>query len=83
MLHSVWYQWFKGGITNICYNCLDRNIAAGNGEKIAIFWEGNELGVDATLTYNQLLQKVCQVGFFPFLSYNLQISYWINLQFLN
>ena len=56
-------QWFKGGITNICYNCLDANIAAGNGEKIAIYWEGNELGADATLTYNQLLHKVCQVFF--------------------
>ncbi|KAL8544239.1 hypothetical protein ACS0TY_004684 [Phlomoides rotata] len=55
-------EWFKGGITNICYNCLDRNIAAGNGEKTAIFWEGNELGVDAALTYNQLLQKVCQLA---------------------
>ncbi|KAG6402845.1 hypothetical protein SASPL_135059 [Salvia splendens] len=55
-------EWFKGGITNICYNCLDANIAAGNGEKIAIYWEGNELGADATLTYNQLLHKVCQLA---------------------
>lgn len=58
-------QWFKGGITNICYNCLDANIAAGDGEKIAIYWEGNELGVDSSLTYNQLLHNVCQV-YFPF-----------------
>lgn len=65
ILNSVLDQWFKGGITNICYNCLDTNIAAGNGEKIAIYWEGNEPGVDASLTYNQLLQKVCQVTF-PF-----------------
>ncbi|XP_042008105.1 acetyl-coenzyme A synthetase, chloroplastic/glyoxysomal-like [Salvia splendens] len=55
-------EWFKGGITNICYNCLDANIAAGNGDKIAIYWEGNELGVDATLTYNQLLHNVCQLA---------------------
>ncbi|KAG6400638.1 hypothetical protein SASPL_137479 [Salvia splendens] len=55
-------EWFKGGITNICYNCLDANIAAGNGEKIAIYWEGNELGVDATLTYSQLLHKVCRLA---------------------
>ncbi|KAL8506622.1 hypothetical protein ACS0TY_017498 [Phlomoides rotata] len=36
-------EWFKGGITNICYNCLDRNIAAGNGEKTDILWEGDDL----------------------------------------
>ncbi|CAA0824591.1 Acetyl-coenzyme A synthetase-chloroplastic/glyoxysomal [Striga hermonthica] len=55
-------EWFKGGITNICYNCLDTHIAAGNGEKIAIYWEGNEPGADATLTYNQLLHRVCQLA---------------------
>ncbi|EYU31885.1 hypothetical protein MIMGU_mgv1a001346mg [Erythranthe guttata] len=55
-------EWFKGGITNICYNCLDTIIAAGNGEKIAIYWEGNEPGVDASLTYNQLLHRVCQLA---------------------
>ncbi|KAI7754578.1 hypothetical protein M8C21_003768, partial [Ambrosia artemisiifolia] len=39
---NIKIEWFKGGITNICYNCLDRNIEAGNGEKIAIHWEGND-----------------------------------------
>ncbi|CAH9132549.1 unnamed protein product [Cuscuta epithymum] len=55
-------EWFKGGITNICYNCLDRNIESGNGDKVAIYWEGNEPGIDATLTYNQLLARVCQLA---------------------
>ncbi|XP_049415010.1 acetyl-coenzyme A synthetase, chloroplastic/glyoxysomal-like [Solanum stenotomum] len=55
-------QWFKGGKTNICYNCLDRNISAGNGDKVAILWEGNDLGRDATLTYTQLLARVCQLA---------------------
>ncbi len=54
-------QWFKGGITNICYNCLDKNVEAGLGEKIALYWEGNEPDFDATLTYTQLLHNVCQV----------------------
>lgn len=63
-------QWFKGGITNICYNCLDKNIESGNGDKIAIHWEGNEPGVDDSLTYNQLLDRVCQViRFIPFLTF--------------
>ncbi|XP_070018611.1 acetyl-coenzyme A synthetase, chloroplastic/glyoxysomal [Nicotiana tabacum] len=55
-------EWFKGGKTNICYNCLDRNIKGGNGDKIAIYWEGNEPGHDASLTYNQLLARVCQLA---------------------
>ncbi|WMV37110.1 hypothetical protein MTR67_030495 [Solanum verrucosum] len=55
-------QWFKGGKTNICYNCLDRNIDTGNGDKVAILWEGNDLGRDATLTYTQLLARVCQLA---------------------
>ena len=55
-------QWFKGGITNICYNCLDRNVEAGLGDKVALYWEGNEPGVDGSLTYSQLLDQVCQVS---------------------
>lgn len=58
---SAFWQWFKGGITNICYNCLDKNIEAGLGDQVAIYWEANDPGVDATLTYSQLLQQVCQV----------------------
>ncbi|KAK2968839.1 hypothetical protein RJ640_028232 [Escallonia rubra] len=55
-------EWFKGGTTNVCYNCLDRNIESGNGDRIAIYWEGNEPGLDATLTYTQLLDRVCQLA---------------------
>ncbi|GLU06594.1 hypothetical protein SLE2022_236150 [Rubroshorea leprosula] len=55
-------EWFKGGITNICYNCVDRNIEAGLGHKIALYWEGNEPGFDDTLTYSQLLHRVCQLA---------------------
>ncbi|KAG8501880.1 hypothetical protein CXB51_004722 [Gossypium anomalum] len=55
-------EWFKGGITNICYNCLDRNIDAGLADKIALYWESNEPGFDAHLTYSQLLHRVCQLA---------------------
>lgn len=60
---SVWHsQWFKGAKTNICYNAVDRNVEAGNGDKIAMYWEGNEPGKDGKLTYSELLDKVCQVN---------------------
>lgn len=51
-------------MTNICYNCLDRNIESGNADKIAIYWEGNDPGLEDSLTYSQLLDRVCQVLFF-------------------
>ncbi|KAM0058467.1 putative acetate--CoA ligase [Helianthus debilis subsp. tardiflorus] len=57
-------EWFKGGLTNICYNCLDANIKSGNGDKIALYWEGNEPDVDGSLTYKQLLERVCQLANF-------------------
>ncbi|CAI9757427.1 unnamed protein product [Fraxinus pennsylvanica] len=41
---------------------VKRNIELGNGEKIALFWEGNEPGVDGNFSYNQLLQRVCQLA---------------------
>ncbi|CAK7348158.1 unnamed protein product [Dovyalis caffra] len=59
---NISIQWFKGGLTNICYNCLDRNIESGNADKIAIYWEGNDLGVEDSLTYAQLLDRVCQLA---------------------
>ncbi|RWV99660.1 hypothetical protein GW17_00037426 [Ensete ventricosum] len=54
--------WFKGASTNISYNALDRNIEAGNGGKVAVYWEGNEPGDDDQLTYAELLEKVCQLA---------------------
>eukprot|EP00959_Pyramimonas_sp_CCMP1952_P254992 5325727-Pyramimonas_sp.AAC.1 len=40
-------KWFAGGKTNIAYNALDRHVKAGNGDKVAFYWEGNEPGLDA------------------------------------
>jgi acetyl-CoA synthetase len=51
--------WFLGGKTNISYNCLDAQIAAGKGDRTAIVWEG-EPGDTCTLTYHELHQQVCK-----------------------
>ncbi len=51
--------WFVGGKTNVSYNCLDRNVQAGHGDRVAIIWEG-EPGDTRTLTYSQLLAEVCK-----------------------
>lgn len=52
-------KWFYDGTTNASYNCLDANIKAGLGEKIAIYFEG-EPGDTRTITYKQLHQEVCR-----------------------
>ena len=52
-------KWFVGGKTNASYNCLDRHVQAGQGDKMAIIWEG-EPGDTRTLTYAQLLKEVCK-----------------------
>ncbi len=52
-------QWFAGGKTNLSYNCLDRNIEAGLGERLALLWEG-EPGDTRKLTYAELHREVCK-----------------------
>ena len=52
-------EWFVDGETNASYNCLDRNLAAGLGDRTAILWEG-EPGDSRALTYAELHREVCK-----------------------
>lgn len=52
-------KWFTGGKTNASYNCLDRHIDEGHGDRTAIIWEG-EPGDTRTLTYSELRAEVCK-----------------------
>jgi len=52
------FTWFKGAITNLSYNCLERNIQRGRGDHAAIIWENGEGLPTRILTYNQLLHEV-------------------------
>ena len=51
-------KWFEGGKLNISYNCLDRHIENGNGDKCALIWEGNNPEEDKKFTYKELLNDV-------------------------
>ena len=53
-------EWFKGAKLNVSYNCIDRHIKNGKGDRIAFFWEGNDPLESKNLTYNQLFQEVCK-----------------------
>ncbi len=50
-------KWFVGGTLNASYNCLDRHVEAGGGDKVAFHWEG-EPGDTRTLTYREMLEEV-------------------------
>ncbi len=53
-------NWYKEGKINASYNCLDRHVKSGNGNKTAIIWEGNNPNEDKSYTYSQLLIEVCK-----------------------
>ena len=50
-------KWFVGGKLNVSYNCLDRHVIAGKGDKVAFHFEG-EPGDTRTITYSQMLEEV-------------------------
>ncbi|MGC9345641.1 MAG: acetate--CoA ligase [Candidatus Bathyarchaeales archaeon] len=52
------FTWFKGGVTNLSYNCLEGNVKKGRGNHAAIIWENGEGLPTRVLTYNQLLYEV-------------------------
>ncbi len=50
-------RWYAGGKLNVAHNCLDRHIAAGKGDRVAYYWEG-EPGDSRTITYRDLHEQV-------------------------
>ena len=56
---APFFTWFEDGLLNASYNCLDRNIERGLGDKTAIIFEADDGQVSRT-TYAQLLAKTCQ-----------------------
>ncbi|HWI06221.1 MAG TPA: acetate--CoA ligase [Solirubrobacteraceae bacterium] len=51
------YEWFTGGTINASYNCLDRHVAAGLGDRVAFHWRGEE-GEERDITYAELHRDV-------------------------
>ncbi len=54
-------KWFIGGKLNAAYNCLDRHVIEGRGDRVAFFFEGEPRDTQ-TITYAQLLSKVCKAA---------------------
>ncbi|HXL62985.1 MAG TPA: acetate--CoA ligase, partial [Mycobacterium sp.] len=55
-------KWFVGGKLNVAYNCVDRHVEAGLGDRVAILWEGEPVGDSRSLTYSDLLAEVCKAA---------------------
>lgn len=55
-------NWFVGGKLNVAYNCVDRHVEAGNGDRVAIHWEGEPVGDARTITYAQLKDEVSRAA---------------------
>ncbi|MBU6469045.1 MAG: acetate--CoA ligase [Betaproteobacteria bacterium] len=56
---APFYRWFDDGLINASYNCLDRNIQKGLGDKTAIIFEADD-GTVTRITYKELHARVCR-----------------------
>ncbi len=55
-------RWFVGGTLNVAYNCVDRHVEAGHGDRVAIHWEGEPVDDGRSLTYSDLQAEVCKAA---------------------
>src|ERR671935_1110435 len=51
-------KWYLGGKLNVCFNCVDRHVEGGKGDKIAYYWEGEPEGERRTITFADLQRDV-------------------------
>jgi acetyl-CoA synthetase len=51
-------KWFLGGKLNVCFNCVDRHVEAGNGDRVAYHWEGEPADERRAITYADLQRDV-------------------------
>jgi acetyl-CoA synthetase len=58
---APFFKWFEDGTLNASYNCLDRNVEKGLGNKTALIFEADG-GEITRITYSELLAKTCQIA---------------------
>ena len=51
-------KWYLGGKLNVCFNCVDRHVAAGHGDRIAYYWEGEPANERREITFVDLQREV-------------------------
>jgi acetyl-CoA synthetase len=55
-------KWFADGRLNVAYNCTDRHVEAGHGDRVAIHWEGEPVGENRSITYAELQAEVSRAA---------------------
>ena len=58
---APFFKWFADGELNVSYNCLDRHVNNGLGDKVAIIFEADD-GTVSRVTYKDLLTRVCKTA---------------------
>ena len=58
---APFFKWFEDGTLNASYNCLDRQVEAGLGDKVAIIFEADDAKV-TKVTYRELLERTCRLA---------------------
>ncbi|MDB9817852.1 propionyl-CoA synthetase [Pelagibacterales bacterium] len=56
------YQWFKGGKINTCYNALDRHVDEGNGDRLALIYDSPITGNKSSYTYSVMRDRVAEIA---------------------
>jgi acetyl-CoA synthetase len=59
--NAPFFKWFEDGRLNVSYNCLDRNVERGLGDKVAIIFEADN-GQVTRVTYRELLERTCRLA---------------------
>ncbi len=59
--NAPFYKWFEDGELNASYNCLDRHVEAGHGERVAVIFEADD-GTVTRVTYADLLARACRLA---------------------
>ncbi len=54
------YRWFSGGVTNTCYNCVDRHVDQGKGNQAALIYDSPVTSTVKTYTFRQLQEEVAR-----------------------
>jgi len=56
------YRWFSGARLNTCWNALDRHVASGNGDRVALIWDSPVTDTNLRFTYREMRDRVAQIA---------------------
>ncbi|HUO83768.1 MAG TPA: acetyl-coenzyme A synthetase N-terminal domain-containing protein, partial [Thermoanaerobaculia bacterium] len=59
---EVDFNWFSGGRLNACFNCVDRHLENGKGDKTAIIWAADEPGEYRYISYREVKHQVSRIA---------------------